>query len=54
MFFYNLKIIQHWEIKILISFKFLPCIDLTTNVGNCLFKMFENKSSTDKMWKLRF
>jgi len=34
-------------------------IDLTINLGKCLFKMLENKSSifsnlTDKMWKRKF
>ena len=58
LFFYNLKIIpalRNQNIHIICSYN----IDLTRNVGNCLFKMLENKSSifsklTDKMWKFRF
>ena len=58
MFLYNFKIItafRNQNINVVCSYNF----DLTRNVGNCLFNMFENKSSifsnlTDEMWKLRF
>jgi len=57
LFFYNLKIIaalRNQNINIITSYN----KDLTSNAGNYLFKMLENKSSifsnlTDQMWKLK-